>query len=350
MTTICRSISIAVFAVAAAAGTARAADAPLLVAVEVAPGVDVGPADVRQMVATELGTPVIGSREPTADGASDVLLVALEAREIRMSLRAGAAPVVSRTISAPPDRAGRLRSIRWLAGNLVRDQVGPIVSAPPVPPPATETRPLTEPPAPPESAATHNPVAPAAVVSSSPVPRSAALPHATWTVTAAGGFATSVFSLREGDYYGTHWSPAGAFSRAYQIDLQHQTSPESLLFGVALEVGPVYHYFGAAAFVGSGWHRGRWFLEGNLGLGLEALTGQVRRLTITDSSAMNGPVSEVTTSFEPVPGLYARVQGAAGVRVTGAFDLVAQLGVHLSSTGEVGSFVSPTIGVRMRLP
>jgi len=159
-----------------------------------------------------------------------------------------------------------------------------------------------------------------------------------------------VFSLRGGDYYGTHWSPAGEFSRAYQIELQHQTSPESLPFGVALEVGPVYHYFGAAAFVGSGWSRGRWFLEGNLGLGLEALTGQVRRLTITDSSAGTGPVSEVTTSFEPIPGLYARIQGTAGVRVTGAFDVVAQLGVHLSSSFDIGSFVSPTIGVRMRLP
>ena len=45
-----------------------------------------------------------------------------------MSLRAGATPVVSRTIAAPADRPGRLRSIAWLAGNLVRDQVGPIVA------------------------------------------------------------------------------------------------------------------------------------------------------------------------------------------------------------------------------
>ena len=350
MTTICRSTSLALLAIAALAGTARAADAPLLVAVEVAPGVDVGPADVRQIVATELGTPVIGTREPTADGASDVLLVGLDRGEIRMSLRAGAGPVVSRTISAPPDRPGRLRSIGWLAGNLVRDQVGPIVAAPQSPPPPIEARAATEPPALPETAAPSNSIGPAAVVSSLAATRSDALPHATWIVTAAGGFGTSVYSVRAGDYYGSQWSSAGEFSRAYQIELQHQTSPESLLFGAALEVGPVYHYFGAAAFAGAGWSRDQWFLEGNLGLGVEVLDQLARTITLTYSSPEAPTVESTTISNEPVPGLYLRGQGIAGVRLSRAFDLVAKLSVHLSSSFDLGSFVSPTIGVRMRLP
>ena len=144
------------------------------------------------------------------------------------------------------------------------------MAAPQGPAPATEARAAAmEPPALAETTAASNSIAPAAVVSSSAATRSDALRHATWTVTAAGGFATSVFSLRGGDFYGTSWSPDGEFSRAYQIEIQHQTSPETLLFGVALEVGPVYHYFGAAAFVGSGRYRGRWYLEGDLGLGLE---------------------------------------------------------------------------------
>ena len=50
-----------------------------------------------------------------------------------------------------------------------------------------------------------------------------------------------------------------------------------------------------------------------------------------------------------MPGLYMRAQGIAGVRLSRAFDLVAKLGVHLSSTDESGSFVSPTVGVRLRL-
>ena len=62
---------LAVLALAAASSAARA-ESRLLVSVEVAPGVDVGPADVRRAVATELGTPVIASRESSADGATDV--------------------------------------------------------------------------------------------------------------------------------------------------------------------------------------------------------------------------------------------------------------------------------------
>jgi hypothetical protein len=180
-------------------------------------------------------------------------------------------------------------------------------------------------------------------VSSSPSPRSDTMPHATWTVTAAGGVGMSVRSLVRGES-----SPAGAFfSDVYQIEAQHQPSPESLLLGAALEVGPAYHYFGAAAFAGSGWHGGRWFLEGNLGLGVEVLEGATKTTTVTDSSA--GTTVESTIKDGAAPGLYLRGQGIAGVRLSRAFDLVAKLSVHLSSTGESGSFVSPTIGLRLRL-
>src|SRR5262245_13333095 len=118
-----------------AQGAARGAEPRLLVSVEVAPGVGVAAADVRRAVGTELGTAVIAARESSADGATDVLLVALDPREIRMSLRAGSAPIVSRAIAAPADRTERLRSIGWLAGNLVRDQVGPIVATAETAPP-----------------------------------------------------------------------------------------------------------------------------------------------------------------------------------------------------------------------
>ena len=110
----------------------------------------------------------------------------------------------------------------------------------------------------------------------------------------------------------------------------------------------MYHYFGAAAFAGSGWYRGRWFLEGNLGLGVEALEGATKTTTVTNLST--GTTVESTIKGGAVPAFYLRGQGMAGVRLSRAFDLVVKLGVHLSSTGESGSFVSPTIGVRLRLP
>ena len=146
MTTICRSISLALLGVVASTGLALGADRPLLVVVEAAPGCDIGAAEIRQVIAAELAEPVVGAREGNADAATDILVVGLEPQEIRMSLRAGTAPIVSRTIAAPPDRPGRLRSIGWLAGNLVRDQIGPIVATRESPPP-NEARAPTEPPA-----------------------------------------------------------------------------------------------------------------------------------------------------------------------------------------------------------
>jgi hypothetical protein len=55
-------------------------------------------------------------------------------------------------------------------------------------------------------------------------------------------------------------------------------------------------------------------------------------------------------AVEHAPGLYARVQGTAGVRVAASFDVVAQVGLHLSSTGGYGSYVGSTFGLRLRLP
>jgi hypothetical protein len=346
MTTICRSISLAVLGIATAAGTARGADVPLVVAVEVGPGVDIGPADVRQIVAAELGTPVIGSRESTTAGASDVLLVSLEPHEIRMSLRAGAAPILSRTIAAPPDRPGRLRSIGWLAGNLVRDQVGPIVSSGEARPPVALAPSATEPPAQVPIPALSGSAGPAAVAETRRASRPDPVTHSPWAFTASGGptlrgqFSPSYRDLNKVDR-GT----------AYHVEVQHQASPDSLLFGVALEVGPdaPEHYGGVAVFVGSGWQRRSWFTEGNFGLGVEVLDGRVRRTMATNSST-TGTTTETTVTLEPIPGLYARVQGTVGVHIAQAFDLVAQLGVHLASGGLGGSFLGSTVGMRLRLP
>lgn len=347
MTSSCRSIALALLAVTAVAGRAGAADAPLLVAVEVAPGADADAADVRQIVAAELAARVVGAREPTAATASDVLLVTLDAHEIRMSLRAGTTPVVSRMIAAPADRPGRLRSIAWLAGNLVRDQVGPIVAASEIGSPApTDPHPATEPPAQPVSTPTSDSAEPAAVLASGPAARVDTTAHRRWAITASGGLAVNPFHAFDGPYF----SPG----TAYQIDVLHQSSPGSMTMGAALEVevggGQPNHYFGAAALVGSRWQR-RWvFLEWNLGLGVEVLSASRTTVTVTNNSSQPGTVSETTTSFESVPGLYARVGGVGGLRMTEDLDLVGQIGAHLSSSDHQGSFLSSTVGVRLRLP
>jgi hypothetical protein len=342
------------FAVIAGAGAARAADAPLLVAVEVAPGSDVSAAEVRHTVATELGAPVVSARDEAAAGAADVLLVTVDPHEVRMSLRAGAAPVVSRAIAAPADRPARLRSIGWLAGNLARDQVGPLVAATAAPSSAPLTldgsRASTEPPPMVEPPSASDSGAPAAVVASRPSARGDSVPHARWSITALAGPTVNVVHFDDGTTFGGTVVSRGT---AYQIEMQHQARPDSALFGAALETGPnapFKHYFGAAAFAGSRWRRRSWFMEANLGLGLEVITEMVKKVTVTNSSNVLGSVDQTTVSSEPVPELYARVAGAAGVNLTQSFDLVVQLGAHLSSAGNDGSYLSSTVGLRLRVP
>ena len=346
MTSIRRSIAFTFVAFLATAARARGADGPLLVAAEVAPGLDLTPADVRQAVASELGIPVVGSRDAAANTGTDVLLVWLDARELRMSLRTGVAAAVSRTIVMPPDRAGRLRSISWLAGNLGRDQVGPIVARGATPAAAADASPATEPARFPAAAALHDGAGPDAIVTSGSTTGERGRTDATWAITVGGGPTVQSY------FGGGNWPAFVWGDGMYHVDVQHQARPESVLLGLTLEAGPSQaapHYLGAAAFIGSGWHGRRFFLEGTVGLGVEALGGRVKRVTLTENSS-TGSVSETTTSFEPVPGLYARAQATAGVRFSQDFDVVAQMAVHLSSTGQLGSFLSSTVGLRMRLP
>ena len=131
-------VSVIAFAVTALPSLAAAAVVdPLLVVVETAPGAVVDAVEVRQAITGELGKAVRAPRDPAAPDTPDLLIVAVDRAEIRMSLRAGAGGVVSRTVPAPSDRKARLQSIGWLVGNLARDQVGAIVAPVPAPAPVS---------------------------------------------------------------------------------------------------------------------------------------------------------------------------------------------------------------------
>src|SRR5436190_11869746 len=233
-----RFFLVNVIAVAAAAFPALAAAAvvdPLLVVVETAPGAAVDAVEVRQVISGELKAPVRAPRDPGALDTSDLLIVAVDSAEIRMSLRAGAAGVVSRVVAAPGDRKARLQSIGWLAGNLARDQVSPMVVAPlpvavasaeappappeappPAPPPATEPPPLAA------SAA-----APSAVVAAQPT--LAAAPDPTWSLTIGGG--PTAFWTTGPEYNNRPtWPGVGI----WYLELQRTLPARTLILGAAL--------------------------------------------------------------------------------------------------------------------
>ena len=151
-------------AVALFGRSARAAEGPLLVVVEAPPALDADAAEIRRAIGTELRWETIAPMKTAAVPTGRALIVALDHERIAMSLRTNDGFPIGRVIPAPAERAARLRAIAWLAGNLARDQVTPIVAAAPIDVPSLATIPPTAPATP----ATEPP--PLAVVPPVPVP------------------------------------------------------------------------------------------------------------------------------------------------------------------------------------
>lgn len=350
----------------AATATARASDERLLVVVESGPGVVVDARDVRQTIGAELGIPVVAPSDAAAAGASNVLIVAVDKSDIRMSLRGSAAGLVARTIPSPVDRPARLREIGWLAGNLARDQVSGIVAVPAewaAPHPTLLTAAADSPAAgAPLSAVSPPPPDPppastAAAAMSALTTTVTARPFGTertrgplWAITAAGG-PTAALALEQ---------EAGASTvvrdTTFQLELQRQSSPGSFIFGAALDIGTASPYygsqlFGVAGFFGSSWHYRHWFLEATTGAGLEvARLPPTLDYTVTNAAG-GASMSRTIVSSDFQPLLYLRGAGTLGVPIAKSFDFVARLGIHLASSGGFTTdFLSATAGVRFEIP
>ena len=367
-----RCFLIPVIAVAATAFPSLALAAvvdPLLVVVETAPGADVDAVEVRQAITGELGTAVRAPRDPAAPDTSDLLIVAVDRAEIRMSFRAGAVGVVSRAMPAPSDRKARLRSIGWLAGNLARDQVGAIVAqvaapapasvavaeaeasshaeVPPPPAPAAAPPPATDPPPFAVSAAPDTAGASAGVVSTRPSQAADDGAGTTWSLTLGGG-PTAFYQSADRDL--PVWPGVGI----WYLELQRRASSRSLILGAALEVGPdmasgyksgSIDFIGAAALVGAGHRFRRTFVEATAALGLEAYqsVAEVKTTTVSET------VSVASEGFTMLTlGLYLRGQATAGLALSKSFDLLASVGGHLGSVGRRDAFVTSSLGLRFR--
>ena len=342
---------------------------PLLVVVETAPGAVVDAVEVRQAITGEVGTAVRAPRDPGAPDTPDLLIVAVDRAEIRMSFRAGAGSVVSRAVAAPSERKARLQSIGWLAGNLVRDQVGPIIAPVPAPtsvtvasvagepsagaeaPPPAATPPTgTTPPPFAEIAARETAGASGAVVSTQPAPAAAGGAGSVWSLTLGGGPSASIL-LSSGERNQPLWPGSGV----WYLEFQRRASSDGLIIGAALDVGPEMApgwqgpsvaFIGGAALVGDGRHFGRIFVEATAGLGF-----QIRQSTIALPTVTNSGTS-ATTETQDIPtsslGLYLRGQATAGVALSKSFDLLASVGGHLGNMGRSDTFLTSSLGVRMR--
>ena len=351
-------------AVILSVGSARAADDPLLVIVEAPAEMDVDAADVRRRIAIELGQPVISPSDPAAPRASRVMLVALDQHDIRLTMRDGASSRISRTIPDLSEHAARLRAVAWLAGNIARDQVGPLLPNLAIEPrqnpaaePATTAAAAAPAPAgvePPAAAAPPPAGSERAVVSVQAGPSDSNV-HARWWITASGGTTLTDYCFQLGFHPAVTCGPtAGAASpwasgSTYQLEVQHQTPEESTIIGAALDTGPDVHLVGLAGLIGIRRPWGHWYLEATLAAGIEAQRLNVATSTVTNSS-QTGVSSETSVTPQVQPALYARVTGSIGIPINRTFDFMARASVHLASSGGATDFIGASAGLRLKLP
>lgn len=342
---------------------------PLLVVVETAPGAAVDAVEVRQAITEELGTAVRAPRDGATPDTPDLLIVAVDRAEIRMSLRASGAGAVSRAVPAPGDRKARLQSIGWLAGNLARDQVGPIVAWVPAPglvsgasaegegepsaraevPPPPAPRLTTDPPPFAETADRETAGTSGGVVSMEATPAAAGGTGPTWSLAVGGG--PSLLYQGSGDREIPTWPGPGV----WYLELQRRASSDGLILGAVLDVGPdmaagiksgSIDFIGAAALVGGGLRFRRIFVEATGGLGLEAYNSVATVQSETTSGMQTTIKSQGFSTV--ILGLYLRGQATAGVALSKYFDVMASLGGHLGSVGRRDAFFTSSLGLRFR--
>jgi hypothetical protein len=352
--------------VALAGRPARAADGPLLVVVEAPPALDADASEIRRAIGAELRSETIAPMKTSAASPGRALIVALDRERIAMSLRAGDATPIARSIPAPPEHAARLRAIAWLAGNLARDQVTPILAdAANLPSTPNATEPLgtsasrgpdDTTPSPAHRSMNEPPQfeAPAATVAAHVDPERAQ-PTA-WTIGAATGPAISLYEtghvLRQSIFGSWGANSVGQIfddiATIWRIDLRHRTNGSRLFTGLALEGsagdGSQSEIIGAMGLVGSAIRLGGWSLEGSLGVGL-------------DLSERPGPVEIVasgntTTVFQDSPlrpSQFAAGSLAVSHAIVDSVDLALSLDAHVSTTDEFDGYLATMIGLRYRL-
>jgi hypothetical protein len=363
-------IGTAILEASAVRPASGAENNPLLVVVESQSSLGVDAADVRRRIAGELHQAVVSPGDPAAAHAAQVLIVTLDENDIKISMRSGGSVEVSRTIPDVNDRAARLRAVGWLAGNLARDQVGPLLpslaltpapklavkstptASPAGPAPTTTVLPAVEP-----SSSGPNPAAsPDATVTAHAEPDKASAP-ARWWITASAGATVSDGCL-EVDRWpivtcgATGGGAGSAFvhGSTYQVEVQHRTSDDGTLLGAAIDSGPNSHLVGLGGLIGTRRPWGRWYLEATLGAGIEAQRVSVSTRTVLSSSTEPGPVSNITVSEQVQPALYARATGSIGIPINRTFDFMARLTAHLSSSSTTTDFIGATAGLRLKVP
>jgi hypothetical protein len=353
---------------------AHAAQRPLLVVVEAPAALDADAAEIRRAIGTELGCETVAPTKTTADPPERALIVALDRDQITMSLRAGDAAPVTRSIPTPPERAARLRVIVWLAGNLARDQVSPIVAelvTVPALRPTSEALPAIQPShgaddatSPPPSPSIEPPPFETTSTTVTTHLNPAPAHRSPWTIGAAAGPAVSTYdlahSLRQSIFGSWSASSVGdVFSHTgttWRVELRHQTEGSRLFTGLVLEGAAASDSpglgtgdsLGAGGVVGSSLQLGRWSLEASFGAGVD-LHQQTVEVVVTMMSSTNGFTSSSSQESAMRAGLCAGGTVAVSHPVFESVDAVLSLNAHVSIIDEYDGYLAAMLGLRYNL-
>lgn len=344
--------SLSVFGLLGAwlASPAHAAGAPLLVVVEAPANVNVDAEEVRRAIGNELGIETVSPTRPAGAAPDRTLVVAIEHDHIAMSLRTATGAPLARTIDTPADHAERLRAIAWLAGNLVRDQVGPLiaaasVAAPPVEPSVTVTSAGAEASSfqPPPAATVPSTNATATPTISTRAPSDGPPQGWGWAVGAGWGSTIGVWGRGPTNVFGAYDAARG---NAWHADVQSRLDGGEIILGLTIE-GTTGSYnpqlFGALAFVGAAWPRRFFSVEATIGLGIEEL--QTLNYNFMATTTVDGTNYTIGTG-RPHLVPYARLNFAVVVPVVNGFSALLSLGGHATGEFYDGWFGEGTLGLR----
>ena len=320
---------------------------PLVVVVEASADSGVTPEVVRVAVAKEIAGPVADSSDPTVDGNSETLVIAIKEKEAVLSLRTREGALRRRSIALPEEHADRVRTLAWVSMNLVKDQVAGLLGdatdtdakAPALMPLPTKTAAAT-----PAEVKPPVPAPEPTVAAQLPEPSQ---PPSSWSLSAFAGPSMHLISPVPGTNH-LAWSLWRQEGLEYELEAQRPLWDWTA--GVALDMGasdlPVV---ALAAFIGDGWQRGRLRLDTTAGLGLELTDRRVSNCTVVNSS-VTGQSTSCSASPEMRPRLYGRGNLTLLWSVRRTIAVSLRVALHLATDDLYFWYGSALLGVRMNLP
>lgn len=341
-----RTIITVAWAIVALVALPARADEPLLVAVEINGRAGVSADEARAAVAAEVEDGVVSPGEGSPPTLSGTLIVHVGERSARFTFLPKTGATRERQIDLPPQHDQRLKTIGWIALNLVKNQigeVGPVDGEPqPLPSPAVPPSPIEPPLAPPPPSV----VSDAKPFGETPIAAKSVETEAeatsTWRMAVFGGP-----TLHPMDSRGWEWQPWRS-GNEWQIEaIRSRGTWET---GLALDVGEKDIPMAAlAVFVGDGWQWRRLRLAGTVGAGLELTKRSTTKSVVHyDSSTGLSTSQDVSTELRPRP--YGRANATLGWRFGRSVDLMLRVAIHLASDDKMYSYGTALLGVGFPLP